>query len=44
MKEPPNWVQRVESLERRVDVAEFVALAKAMNVDPLSLLADALRP
>jgi ribosome-binding protein aMBF1 (putative translation factor) len=43
LREPPNWVQRVESLERRIDVAEFVAIARAMNVDPLALLADALR-
>jgi ribosome-binding protein aMBF1 (putative translation factor) len=43
LKEPPNWVQRVESLERRIDVAEFVAVAKALNADPLALLADSLR-
>lgn len=36
-------MQRVESLERRIDVAEFIAVAKAINVDPLALLSDALR-
>jgi transcriptional regulator with XRE-family HTH domain len=41
--EPPNWIQRVESLERRLDVAEFIAIAKAVNVDPVELFRTALR-
>jgi len=40
---PPNWIQRVESLERRVDVAEFIAIARALNVSPVSLLSRVLR-
>jgi transcriptional regulator with XRE-family HTH domain len=39
---PHNWVQRIESLERRVDVAEFIAIARATGVDPLSLLSRVL--
>jgi transcriptional regulator with XRE-family HTH domain len=41
---PPNWIQRVESLQRRVDVAEFIAIARAVNVDPCALLARVVRP
>jgi transcriptional regulator with XRE-family HTH domain len=40
---PANWIQRIESMERRVDVAEFIAIAKAMNVDPGILLARVLK-
>ena len=40
---PPNWIQRVESLERRVDVAEFIAIARALSVNPVSLLSRVLR-
>jgi transcriptional regulator with XRE-family HTH domain len=40
---PPNWIQRIESLERRVDVAEFIAIARALNVDPLSLLSRVMK-
>lgn len=41
--EPPNWIQRIESLERRVDVAEFMAIAKALNANPVELFERALR-
>ena len=40
---PPNWIQRIESLERRVDVAEFIAIARALDVSPVSLLSRVLR-
>jgi transcriptional regulator with XRE-family HTH domain len=43
LSEPPNWIQRIESLERRVDVAEFIAIAKAAGVDPIELFKSALR-
>ena len=41
--EPPNWVQRVESLERRVDVAEFIRIARALGIEPGALFARILR-
>jgi hypothetical protein len=28
-----EWIQRIEALERRVDVAEFMAIANAVNAD-----------
>jgi transcriptional regulator with XRE-family HTH domain len=40
---PPNWIQRIESLQRRVDVAEFIAIARAVNVEPGALLRRVLR-
>jgi ribosome-binding protein aMBF1 (putative translation factor) len=43
LREPPNWIQRIESLERRVDVTEFVAIAKALRVDPRVLFARVLK-
>lgn len=43
LREPPNWIQRIESLERRVDVAEFIAIAKAVGADPVELFGEALQ-
>lgn len=40
---PSNWIQRIESLERRLDVAEFIAIAQALDVDPLHLLGRVLK-
>lgn len=40
---PSNWVQRIESLERRVEVAEFIAIARALDIDPLVLLSRVLK-
>ncbi len=42
LQQPPNWIQRIESLERRVDVAEFIAIAKALGAEPAELFQDAL--
>ena len=41
--EPPNWIQRIETLERRLDVAEFMAIAKAVNADAVELFRQAMR-
>lgn len=43
LKVPPNWIQRIESLERRVDVAEFIAIARALDINPMTLLSRVLR-
>jgi transcriptional regulator with XRE-family HTH domain len=40
---PSNWIQRIESLERRVDVAEFIAIARTLDMDPLALLSRVLK-
>jgi transcriptional regulator with XRE-family HTH domain len=40
---PNNWIQRIESLERKVDVAEFIAIARSLDTDPVVLLSRALK-
>ena len=44
LQQPPNWIQRIESLERRVDVAEFITIAKAVGADPAELFREVLGP
>jgi transcriptional regulator with XRE-family HTH domain len=39
---PQSYVSKVESGERRLDVVEFVDLAKAIGVDPIRTLRAAL--
>jgi transcriptional regulator with XRE-family HTH domain len=36
-------IAKIESGERRLDVAEFIAIAEALQVEPLTLLARVLR-
>lgn len=38
LKKPHSWVAKIESAERRVDVVELVAIAKALKLDPRVLL------
>ena len=40
---PQAFVSRYETLERRIDMGQFVGIAQAIGVDPVKLLADALR-
>ena len=42
LNQPPNRIQRIESLERRVDVAEFITIAKTVGADPAELFREAL--
>lgn len=35
---PQSWVAKVEGGERRLDVIEFIHLARAMDADPLEVL------
>ncbi len=34
----PSFVNKVELIERRLDVLEFIAIARALGVDPAALL------
>lgn len=36
---PPSFINKIEQLERRLDIVEFVAIANAMKCEPLSLMA-----
>lgn len=35
---PPSFVNKIEQLERRLDVLEFIAIAEAMNLQAPALL------
>jgi transcriptional regulator with XRE-family HTH domain len=37
---PRSFISKIESRERRVDIVEFIAIAKGMNMDPASLLTE----
>lgn len=39
---PQSYVAKVERNERRIDVVEFIALAKALSVDPVRLFSAVL--
>lgn len=37
LKRPHSYVAKIESGERRLDVLEFIEMARAMRVDPVKL-------
>lgn len=37
---PQSFVAKYEGGERRIDLIEFVAIARALNVDPVKLFGD----
>lgn len=39
---PQNYVSRYETGERRIDMGQFVEVARAIGVDPVELLARVL--
>ena len=39
---PQSYVAKVEGAERRIDLVEFIALAKALDIDPSLLFNAAL--
>jgi transcriptional regulator with XRE-family HTH domain len=43
LKRTNNFVWRIEAGERRVDVLEFIEIAKAANLDPLELMGRVLK-
>ena len=38
LSKPPSFVNKIELLERRLDVLEFIAIARAMEIAPQELL------
>lgn len=38
---PPSFINKIELLERRVDVLEFIAIARALGLDASELLKTA---
>jgi transcriptional regulator with XRE-family HTH domain len=43
LRKPQSFVAKYEGGERRVDVIEFVAIARALGSDPISLLRALMR-
>jgi transcriptional regulator with XRE-family HTH domain len=43
MKKPQSWVYNCETANRRVDVTEFIAWARACDVDPGEAFARLLK-
>lgn len=39
---PPSFVNKIELLERRMDVLEFIAIAQAMGIEPQHMLHQVL--
>ena len=42
LKRPHSYVAKIEGGERRIDVIEFLELARALRLDPLDLLNELL--
>ena len=42
LKRPQSFIPKYESGQRRIDVVEFVTIARAMGADPLKLFGDFL--
>lgn len=42
LEKPASFVNKIELLERRLDVVEFVAIARAMEMRPEELFSDVL--
>lgn len=43
LRQAINFVQRIESGERDISVAEFITIARAIDIDPCDLLRRALQ-
>jgi transcriptional regulator with XRE-family HTH domain len=35
---PASFVNKIEQLERRLDILEFIAIANALEIDPLEMM------
>jgi transcriptional regulator with XRE-family HTH domain len=42
LKKPQSFVAKYEGGERRLDVVEFITIARALGVDPLKLMTNLL--
>lgn len=43
LKRPQSFVAKYEGGERRLDVIEFIAIAEALDADPVKLLRELLK-
>lgn len=42
LRKPQSFISNIERGERRVDVLEFVAIARVLGADPLGLFAEVM--
>jgi len=40
---PPSWVAKIEGRERRLDLLEFIAIARALGLKEVDLLREIVR-
>jgi transcriptional regulator with XRE-family HTH domain len=40
LRRPQSFIAKYEGGERRIDVVEFIAIARALNADPVKLFRD----
>ena len=38
LRKPPSFVNKIELLERRLDILEFVAMARALEITPEEMI------
>ena len=43
IRRPNSFVWKIEAGERRVDVLEFIEIARALGTDPVTLFSNAIR-
>lgn len=43
LKKPQSYIAKVEGGERRIDIVEFIGIARAMHTDPTALFRSVLR-
>ena len=39
LRKPPSFVNKIEFLERRLDILEFLAMARALEITPEEMIA-----
>ena len=42
LEKPQSYIAKIEGLERRIDVIEFLMLAHEMEIDPIPIIDDAM--
>ncbi|MBA8878167.1 helix-turn-helix domain-containing protein [Phyllobacterium myrsinacearum] len=42
LQKPQSYIAKIEGGERRLDIVEFIALARALEIDPATMFADVL--
>lgn len=40
LEKPPSFINKIELMERRIDIIEFISIARALQIPPQLLLAS----